>query len=215
MTKLKDILEKYSRWQPLTEYVRRIEYYQSIDFTLSIENSKALLESIAKEICTQKSQRLTGNEPIGKLLGLSFGCLGYSPTSIMRQIGSAISNIGQQMGNFRNEIGVTSHGKTLEELKNRKISIEESTIEFLLTSTETTCCFLIETFERENPLVKPQAIISYNDNIEFNSYWDDTYGNIIIAPDIIYPASEILYNLDYKTYQQAVLEYNSSLSEFD
>jgi hypothetical protein len=215
MTKLNDILEKYSRWQPLAEYVTRIEHFQSIDFPLCIENSKALLESIAKEICKEKKQPLTGHESIGKLLGLSFGCLGYAPTDTIRQIATAISNIGQQMGNFRNEIGITAHGKNLEELKNKKTNIEGLTGEFLITSTETTCCFLIETFEIENPLVKSEIIISYNDNTEFNSYWDESYGNILIAPDVVYTASEILYNLDYSTYQQAVLEYNSSDNESD
>jgi len=213
MTKLKEILEKYSRWNALSEYVVRIEHFQNIDFSICVENSKALLETIAKEICEEKAQPLNGYESMGRLLGLSFGCLGFSGSAPIRQIASAISNIGQQMGNFRNEIGVTSHGKTLEELKNRNFTIDTYTREFLLNSTETICCFLIETFELQNPLVKPEAIINYNDNPEFNNYWDDSYGSITIAPDVMYSSSEILFNLDFKTYQQALLEYNSSTND--
>ncbi len=213
MNRLKTILEKYSRWQPLNEYVRRIEGFRETDFSLCIENSKALLESIAKELCSQKKQSLSGSESIGKLLGLSFGCLGYAPTDTIRQIGSAISNIGQQMGNFRNEIGTTSHGKTLDELRNRQTTIKDLTGDFLIQSMETVCCFLIETFEVDNPLITEEKMIMHDDNPEFNSYWDESYGNITIADDTVYSASEILHGLEYEMYKQAVLEYNSSPKE--
>src|SRR5437667_11567932 len=117
MDRLREILDRYSRWQPLSEYVERVEGFRQSDFSICIENSKSLLESIAKEICFQKNQTLAGSESVSKVLSLSFGSLGYSPSDTIRQIGTAVANIGHQMGNFRNEIGTTSHGKTLEELR--------------------------------------------------------------------------------------------------
>ena len=146
MQRLKTILDKYSRWQPLGEYIIRIEGYSDTDFSICIENAKSLLESIAKEICKQKGQPLDGTESISKVLHYSFGALGYPPSATIRQITTAIANVGQQMGHFRNEIGATAHGKTLDQLENRRNSIHELTGNFLLESTDIVCCFLIETF---------------------------------------------------------------------
>src|SRR5215212_1517384 len=123
MERLRLTIERFSRWQPYIEYVERIEGFQHTDFSLCVENSKALLESVAKEICIQRKQPLAGTENVSKLLNLSFGSLGYAPSDTIRQIGTAIANIGQQMGNLRNEIGTTAHGKTLEEMKNRSNSL--------------------------------------------------------------------------------------------
>ena len=213
MERLKTIIENHSRWQPLSVYVRRIEGFRDTDFTLCVENSKAMMESIAKEICKQKRQPLSGTESVGKLIGLSFGCLGYPPSHTIRQIATAISNIGQQMGNFRNEIGTTSHGKTLDELRSRQMGVQDLTDNFLIQSTETVCCFLIESFEVENPIIPMEKIIPYDENPEFNEYWNEGYGAITIAKDLIYSASEILYELEYDAYKQAVSEYNSSQNE--
>ena len=49
MEKLKKLIEQHGRWQPLDEYIQRIEAYLKSDFPISIENVKSLLESIAKE----------------------------------------------------------------------------------------------------------------------------------------------------------------------
>jgi len=48
MKKLKKVIEQYGRWAVLSMYVERIETYIESDFSLCVENSKALLESIAK-----------------------------------------------------------------------------------------------------------------------------------------------------------------------
>ena len=72
MERLKTLIQQYSRWTPLSEYIERIEGFKHTDFSISIENSKSLLESIAKEICKQRSQPLTGTESVGKLIGLCF-----------------------------------------------------------------------------------------------------------------------------------------------
>jgi hypothetical protein len=205
--KVKTILEKYSRWQPLSEYIERIEGYSNTDFTVCVENSKSLLESIAKEICQQKNQPLAGNESVSKVLGLSFGCLGYAPSDTIRQIGTAIANIGQQMGNFRNEIGATAHGKTLDELRNRETTIHDLTGDFLLQSTELVACFLIEAFETDNPLKQEEVPVKFQDNPEFNDYWDDIYGELVMSEDYTYMASEVLFYVDNEAYKTELKEY--------
>lgn len=214
MERLRLTLERFSRWKPYIEYVERIEGYQHTDFSLCVENSKALLESISKEICTQKKQPLAGAESVSKLISLSFGSLGYAPTDTTRQIGTAIANIGQQMGNLRNEVGTTSHGKTLEEMGKRSDSINALTDGFLIASTELVCCFLIESFETHNPLAPVVAAeITYDDNPDFNEYWDQIYGNFTMTADYSYPASQILFNLDFLAYQSALNAYKSLTDE--
>lgn len=210
MERLRLTLERYSRWKPYIEYVERIEGYQHTDFSLCVENSKALLESVAKEICTQKRQPLVGAESVSKLISLSFGSLGYAPSETMRQIGTAIANIGQQMGNLRNEIGTTAHGKTLEEMKSRSGSINALTDGFLISSTELVCCFLIELFETDNPLVPVvDSELVYDDNPEFNEYWDEIYGKFTMTEDYTYPASQILFSLDFLAYQSELNTFKS------
>lgn len=210
MERLRLILERYSRWQPLTEYVGRIEGFRQTDFSVSIENAKSLLESIAKEICIQKKQPLAKNESVGRLLSLSFGSLGYHQTNTVRQIGQAISNIGAQMGNFRNEIGATAHGKSLEELKNRTSTINSLTDDFLISSTELVCCFLIEAFESDNPLVPVKdSFIDYDDNPDFNERWNEIYGDFRMTDEYTYPASKILYSVDFLAYESELNAFNS------
>lgn len=210
MERLRLTLERFSRWKPYIEYVERIEGYQHTDFSLCVENSKALLEGVAKEICIQRKQPLAGAESVSRLLSLSFGSLGYAPTDTIRQIGTAIANIGQQMGNLRNEIGTTSHGKTLEEMESRRNSINTLTDGFLIASTELVCCFLIESFETDNPLASAvESEITYDDNPEFNEHLDELYGEFRMTEDYVYPASQILFNLDFLAYQSELNAFKS------
>ncbi len=214
MERLKQILEKHSRWQPLGEYVTRIEGYRQSDFSICIENSKSLLESIAKEICVQKSQPLTNDENVSKLLKLAFGCLGYAPSKTISQIGQAIANIGQQMGKFRNDIGTTSHGRTLDELRNRTTLINSLTDDFLIISTELVCCFLIETFESDNPLAPVETELEFDDNSEFNEFWDEQYGDFEMG-NFLFSASTILFNVEPQSYRIALEEFVSRTDETD
>jgi hypothetical protein len=170
---------------------------------------------VAKEICTQRRQALNNNESVGKLLGLSFGCLGYPPTDTIRQIGTAIANVGQQMGIFRNEVGSTSHGKTLDQLSNRDKDISNLTGDFLINSTELVCCFLIEAFQTDNPLVVPEEELTLTDNDDFNEYWDSIYGEFIMTEDYTYSASEILFYVDQTAYKSELNAYKTNNGETD
>jgi hypothetical protein len=207
MQRLKSILVKHNRWNPLSEYITRIEGFRDTDFSICVENAKSLLESIAKEICKQKGQPLEGSESVGRVLGYSFGCLGYPATATIRQIGSAVANVGQQMGNFRNEIGATAHGRTLEELANRQNSIQELTGNFLLESTDIVCCFLIEAFESDSPLKPVEIELEYKENENFNDYWDEQYGEFEMG-DYSFFASEILFSNDPKAYKNELRAFN-------
>lgn len=100
MQRLKSILVKHSNWEAYNEYIVRVEGFASTDFTLCIENAKALLEGISKEVCVKKGVDLDKNSKMSGLLKTAFESLGYPSTSTILQIGTAIANVGQQMGDY-------------------------------------------------------------------------------------------------------------------
>jgi len=208
MEKLKNVIEQYGRWKDLSIYVERIETHIISDFSLCIENSKALLESISKEICNLKGKTLNGDESINKLVRFAFDAVGYKTSTYINTIGGSLSAIAHQVGNLRTSIGTTSHGKTINELKNRNNSLDELTREFLMDSIEIICCFLIKNFENENPRVIIETIeetLDYNEAEEFNEFWDDSFGEFEMG-NYSYTASEILYYVDKQAF---INEYSS------
>lgn len=118
MEKLRATMEQYGRWKELTLYVDRIEVYLNSDFSISVENAKALLESIGKEICDAKKVNLPISCSFQKVLKEAFCALGYPNANLVNKISGSLANIGQELGNLRNEISPTSHGKPLDDLKN-------------------------------------------------------------------------------------------------
>ncbi|MCH7972534.1 MAG: abortive infection family protein [Bacteroidetes bacterium] len=210
MEKLKNLIDQHSRWQPLDEYIQRIEAYLKSDFSISIENSKSLLESIAKEICIDRGQSFEAKDSPAKLLKLAFGSIGIQSNTISPQIASALSTIGQFVGELRNEVGSISHGRTMEELQAKKEILDDITREFLIVSVEIISCFLIQFFEWKFPredTTKTDEKIVYENCEDFNNFLDETYGDFTIGV-LSYPASEILYNVDQQAYENDFKEFN-------
>ena len=203
MERLKKVIEQYGRWSALTTYTDRIEAHVSTDFSHAIEKAKALLETTGKEICNSKGVEQGGAASINTVMKKAFTAIGYSSENLVTQISTALATIGQQVGNLRNEIGTTSHGKSLDELKARNERFDVLTKEFLIDTTVVVAVFLIRTFENENPRTKAESEESelrYTDNEPFNEFWDDLYGEFEMG-DYSFPASEILFNVDYKAYK--------------
>ena len=200
MEKLKKIIEQYGQWSELKIYTERIETHIRTDFSQALENAKALLESISKEICTSKGVEITPNTSINNLIKKTFRAIGYTNSDYVTQISSALATIGQQLGNLRNEIGITAHGKTLDGLKARDNKVDELTKEFLIDTTEIVASFLIRNFENENPRFKGiEKRIEYDDCEDFNEFWDESFGEFTMG-EYSYTASEILFNVDYQAY---------------
>lgn len=211
MKKLKKVIEQYGRWAVLSIYVERIETYIESDFSLCVENSKALLESIAKQICKEKGVVLTGNESINKLIKISFEAIGFEKRDSINIIATSLSAIAQQIGNLRTSIGSTSHGKSLDELERRNQNMDFLTNEFLISSIEIVSCFLIRNFENENPRKPAESIdetLDYYEAEEFNEFWDNSFGEFEMG-DYSCPASEILFYVDNQVYKN---EYNAFIT---
>ena len=58
MDKLKKVIEDYTDWSDFSIYIERIESHIEIDFSHSLENAKALLEAIGKEVCKKNGIKL-------------------------------------------------------------------------------------------------------------------------------------------------------------
>lgn len=220
MEKLRSLIIQHHRWSGLTEYIDRIEASASIDFSLALENSKAMIETISKELC-QANGVLLKNEDFHQIVKCAFSALGYSNSNNVSQISRSLTTIALQVGTLRNQISPTSHGRTLDELKNRNSQFDEMTKDFLIDSTLSIAIFLIRAFEERKSAVESQAvpnevtIPAYEDNEVFNSFWDDTFGDFVMG-EYSYPASEILFNMELDAYQlecEAFLESENDIAE--
>lgn len=211
MEKLKNLIGNYARWKELDLYIDRIEVSETTDFSLSLENAKALLESIAKEICIHNGVVLGRAESFNSTLKKAFVSLGYSNDDLVNQISRSLANIAQQMGNLRNEIGTTSHGRALNEIQERNNRVDDFTKEFLIDSTVLVACFLIRNFEQDTTinLTSDEELLVYEECDDFNQEWDEHYAETTMG-SYSFLASEILFNLDYNDY---VKEYKAFLLE--
>ena len=202
MQRLNRVIEQYGRWSDLKTYTDRIEAHVQSDFSLSLENSKSLLETICKEICSSKGVEIEATASINHVLRKAFTVIGYTNSTPITQISTALATIGQQMGELRNEIGKTSHGGTLEELRERNSKFDDMTKELLIDTTVIIASFLIRNFENENPrpvVGSSEQKILLTDNQDFNDFWDESYGEFFMS-DYSYTASEILFYTDNEAY---------------
>ena len=103
MERLRKVIEQYGRWSELITYTDRIEAHVSTDFSHAIENAKALLETIGKEICNSFGVELGDSPSTNVVMKKAFTAIGYASNNLVTQISTALATIGQQMGNLRNE----------------------------------------------------------------------------------------------------------------
>jgi hypothetical protein len=202
MDKLKKVIEEYRDWNGLTTYIDRIESHIEIDFSHSLENAKALLESVGKEICLKNSVELGVKPSVNSVLKKCFSSMGYSNATLVNQVSSALATIAQQVGELRNDIGLTSHGKSLDEIKQRNDKVDVLTREFLIDTVESVCVFIIRNFESKKEKKSVELLeetLDYWEAEDFNEFWDDSFGEYKMG-DYSYPASEILFNVDKQAY---------------
>ena len=216
MERLRSTLAQYSRWQGLGMYVDRMEAYLETDFSLSVENAKALLEAIGKEICSIKDVELPAAPSINVVLKRAFSSLGYSNEDLVNKVSGSLANIGQELGSLRNEISPTSHGKSLDELRERNNKVDALTREFLIDSTLIVAIFLIRAFEERKDFSSSvdkesaqEQLLNYDELDYFNALWDETYGEFQMG-EYSYLASEILFNVDYKAYKTEYSAYKEA-----
>lgn len=211
MQKLRDTIAQHGQWAAIEAYLSRIETFQESDFSQAVENAKALLEAIGREICDKKGTELKNNISVSALLKKAVYSLGYPSTALENQIAAAMATIAQQMGNLRNEIGSTAHGKTIDQLNTRNDAVDLLTREFLLDTVEIVGCFLIRNFEQGNPrsaAIAQKPTLEYTHHEDFNQNWDESFGDFAMG-DYSFTASEVLFNVDPKAYETELQLYGS------
>jgi len=201
MDKLRKIIEEHGDWSELQVYIERIETYVDSDFSLCFDNAKSLLESVGKEICFKNGKVLAANSKMNGVMKQTFSAMGFTNNDMVRQMSSSLATIGQQVGNLRNDITSAGHGRTVEEIKQRNNLVDIFTRDFLLSSIETVCAFLIQCHESKKEQISPEEneIIYPENEQEFNDFWDETYSEFVMG-DYSYAASEILFNVDRQAY---------------
>ena len=207
MQKIRATLAQYSRWGGVSVYVDRMEAHLEADFSTALENAKALLESIGKEICSAKAVVLEPTSPIQGVLKKAFGALGYAGDDMVRQVSTALATIGQNVGELRNQISPTSHGKPLDELRDRNNKVDLLTREFLIDSTLVVAVFLIRAFEERQRVAMPLSAAapvvddgpSYDDHEDFNNFWDESFAEFAMGV-YNFTASEVLFGMDPQAY---------------
>jgi len=212
MDKLKTVIKEYGRWSELLTYVERIETHIEIDFSHSLENAKALLETVGKEICTANKVELGSAPSINSVLKKAFSSLGYANSNLVNQVSSALATIGQQVGELRNDIGLTSHGKSLEEIKQRNSKVDLLTREFLIDTVELVSIFLIRNFESRHDRAASESLVKtldYWEAEDFNESWDNSFSEFAMG-DYSYLASEILFNVDKQAYVNEYKEFTEA-----
>ena len=207
MEKLRATVDQFGRWKVLEIYIDRMEAHLESDFSHVLENAKALLETVGKEICSAKNVELPVASSVNAVLKKAFGALGYTNNDLVNQISRSLANIGEEIGNLRNEISPTSHGKSLDELRDRNNRVDALTRDFLIDSTVVVTVFLSRAFEERKAAVvsieateTEEVLLNYEELEDFNTFWDDAFGSFDMG-DYSYMASEILFNLDYQAYE--------------
>lgn len=211
MQKLRELIANHDHWAEFDVFIERIELSREQDFSLAFENAKSLLESVCKEICKSCGAALAPQSSMNGIVKNSFSALGFTKSNTTSQISRSLANIGQIIGDLRNDIGITGHGRTIDELRQRNSQFDELTKDFLFDSIKTIVIFLIRAFEQQQlqqPPAPPEPVIelTYEDCDIFNEFWDEIFGELAMG-EYSYPASMVLFQVDSQAYHYERLNY--------
>lgn len=202
MEKLRSTIAEHSGWAALEEFIERIDTFKEADFSQALENAKALLESVGKHICSQKGIVLSPKSSMNGVLKNSFTALGYTNTSFVAQVSSSLATIGQQMGGLRSAIGITVHGRTMDEIRERNNKVDRFTREFLIDSVELVSCLLISAFEHNGDVLRTvdatEEMAAVPDLV-FDANWNELFGQFEMG-EYVYPAARVFNKVDPSAY---------------
>ncbi|MET0072734.1 MAG: abortive infection family protein [Candidatus Thiodiazotropha lotti] len=204
MDRLRQLITQYSRWKGLEEYCIRIDGYLTSDFSIAVENTKALLESVCKTILQEKETEYGANDSIQQLMTKTVSVFDAEHSNQLKQITRGLVNISQNLAEVRNTVAKVSHGQHVDALGEEVV--DAITAAFLVNSTESIACFLIEFYEQVFPRKKPEAALRLEDHQEFNDYLDEEAFEPVqvlrqggeLAYE--YSASEVLFSVEPRVY---------------
>lgn len=217
MERLRQTIKQYSRWQELEQYCLRIEGYIKSDFSIAVENAKALLESVCKTILREKQIEHASSDSFQKLMNKTINAFDISHSEQLKQISSSLINISKNLAEVRNKVAKVSHGQHIDALSDETLDCIST--EFIIGTTESITCFLIDFYEQVFPRKKSELTLRIEDNLEFNNYLDEELFEPVQivrqGGDIAYEyaASEVLFSVEQRAYLTELFAYQQMNTE--
>lgn len=208
MQKTKTFISQNNKWNPLREYILRIENFLDSAPGLVIENCKSLLESIFKTVLVEVNHKTAEDLKdlnIGTLYKQVKTCLFLEKRGYCNVIGSFTKALAE----FRNALGETSHGKDIYTLENNRNALFHDEVNFLIATTDSISFFLLSYYTNLHPsLAEKRKELKYADNSDFNDWFDQTespvnVGGISLSPSkTLFDGDTEAYKVQLEVYQE-------------
>ncbi|MGM3183539.1 abortive infection family protein [Dickeya oryzae] len=183
------------------------------DPALSIDLSKAFLESIFKTIISDRLEEPDLRKDFFPLFNDVKSNLAFSDNvDVANKLSRLAGSIVNVTNELRNRYGAASHGN--DGYHHSGLTIGD--VEFVASSVDGLAAFLYqkhrETLEPEN-----HHRIQYDDYPDFNDWIDGQYKSysMELSDQVIinYTASKMLFNNDLEVYREMLLQYSSTENE--
>lgn len=204
MQYLRELCNQNKKWKPLEVNILRIETYLHTDGVMVLENCKAMVESVCKEILTDLNEAYSHNESIQNLVSKT--CKKMKCISNITELTRSFVTVCQRLGEFRNSFATISHGQPMQLITQNQNKLVGASMIFLVTTIEQLIIFLITVYQDEYP-IHVQSILRYEDNQEFNSVFDEQNEVIEIGQYGPYRPSEILFYIDDVAYKTELINF--------
>jgi hypothetical protein len=179
---------------------------------LAFDLAKALIETVCKTILRDRGQAVSDEDELPKLFGTTLEQLRVLPDAhtadketgrSIRKAAGGLHTVVQGICELRNRQGFASHGKLAETLP-----LESVQAELIARSADAVVSFLYKVHRSyAMPATRPKQV-QYADNEDFNTFLDESHGPVSIL-GLTYRPSEVLYNIDYEAYVEALNSHRS------
>jgi hypothetical protein len=195
----------------LCEQLDRLERALSDgDSSGTIDYSKSLLESLFKTIIFDIDGSVNNDLTFTQLFREVRSKLQFSSDAQASEwLGQVCSAAVAKIGELRNRFGAIGHGADGYQIS----PLNKIESEFVASITDSIVCYLFQ-IHKSNPERFLNSRIHYIDNSDFNDWLNGEYPDFRITlgardeeSEIVYVASEVIFNSDYDTYKELLIQY--------
>jgi hypothetical protein len=195
----------------LCEQLDRLERALSDgDSSGTLDYSKSLLESLFKTIISDIDGSVNNDLTFTQLFREVRNRLKFSSDDQANDwLGQVCSTAVAKIGELRNRFGAIGHGADGYEIT----PLNKIETEFVASIADSIVCYLFQ-IHKSNPERFLNTRIHYIDNPDFNDFLNGEYPDFRVElgtedekSEIIYVASEVIFNSDYDTYKELLIQY--------
>ena len=202
----KSICERNLRWTALLGEIRRLDLINSTQPEQVCDKCKTTAETILKSILSYSGVFSEVNVDVldmPKLINEVLGTLKVSTyeEKILRAQLTFLMEV-------RNTHGTAGHGRSLLEQVRIREEVDEALNERIIHVADACFSSIIEIFEQTFPT--QEILGSYDENLDFNTSYDDQYEEIILGK-LSFKASFVLFSCDPVAYSQAIEDNKKNL----